>query len=172
MQSTCVWKNKKIFPCTQPSPLSTRLDRPLVCFASTVYYKQGCGSGYFVNRFRFYTYRFRFQQNLDSNGAWALSHLRTCWQAWLSKPAADDLQDTLLVKMIAKVSICQHGTATLFLHKTQPRKLSSTHIKRNSTYNNLTLAQGFLTWGAPPPPGVLKSISGGGGEKHICGGKR
>jgi len=29
---------------------------------------QGCGSGYFVNRFR-------FQQNLDSNRAWALSHL-------------------------------------------------------------------------------------------------
>jgi len=22
--------------------------------------KQGCGSGYFVNRFRFHTYRFRF----------------------------------------------------------------------------------------------------------------
>ena len=38
-------------------------------------YNQGCGSGYFVNRFRFHTYRFRFQQNLDSNRAWALSHL-------------------------------------------------------------------------------------------------
>ena len=36
---------------------------------------QGCGSGYFVNRFRFHTYRFRFQQNLGSNRAWALSHL-------------------------------------------------------------------------------------------------
>jgi len=43
---------------------------------------QGCGSDYFVNRFRFHTYRFRFrfhrlrfQQNLDSNRAWALSHL-------------------------------------------------------------------------------------------------
>ena len=45
---------------------------------------------------------------------------------------------------------------TLFLQKTQPRKLSSTHINTNSTYNNLTLAQGFLTWGAPK--GVLKSI--------------
>ena len=32
------------------------------------------------------------QQNLDSNRAWALSHLWTCWQAWLSKPAAYDLQ--------------------------------------------------------------------------------
>ena len=48
-------------------------------------FSQGCGSGYFVNRFR-------FQQNLDSNRAWALSHLWTCWQAWLSKPAAYDLQ--------------------------------------------------------------------------------
>ena len=53
---------------------------------------QGCGSGYFVNRFRFHTYRFRFHQNLDSNRAWALSHLWTCWQAWLSKTAAYDLQ--------------------------------------------------------------------------------
>ena len=55
-------------------------------------YNQGCRSGYFVNRFRFHTYRFRFQQNLDSNRAWALSHLWTCWQAWPSKPAAYDLQ--------------------------------------------------------------------------------
>jgi len=58
---------------------------------------QGCGSGYFINGFRFHTYRFRFhrfrfQQNLDSNRAWALSHLWTCWQAWLSKPATYDLQ--------------------------------------------------------------------------------
>ena len=52
---------------------------------------------------------------------------------------------TLLVKMIAYVSICQHGTATLFLQKTQSRKLSSTHINTNSTYNNLTLSQGFVT---------------------------
>jgi len=29
---------------------------------------QGCGNGHFVNRFR-------FQQNLDSDRAWALSHL-------------------------------------------------------------------------------------------------
>jgi len=29
---------------------------------------------------------------LDSNKAWTLSHLWTCWQAWLSKPAAYDLQ--------------------------------------------------------------------------------
>ena len=70
---------------------------------------------------------------------------------------------TLLVKMIAQVSICQHGTATLFLQKTQPGKLSSTHINTNSTYNILTLAQGFLTWGASPR---------GAGEGHICGGKR
>jgi len=53
---------------------------------------QGCGSSYVVNRFRFHTYRFRFQQNLDSNKARALSHLWTCWQAWLSKPAAYDWQ--------------------------------------------------------------------------------
>jgi len=46
----------------------------------------------------------------------------------------------LLVKMITEVSICQHGTAALLLQKTQPRKLSSTHINTNSTYNNLTLA--------------------------------
>jgi len=68
--------------------------------------------------------------------------------------------------------------------KTQPRKLSSTHINTNSTYNNLTLVQSFLTWGAPQgvlesisslgvhPQGLLKSISGGAGEGHICGGKR
>jgi len=57
-------------------------------------FNQGCGSGYFVNCFRFHTYRFRFrfQQNPDSNRAWALSHLWICWQAWLSKPAAYDLQ--------------------------------------------------------------------------------
>ena len=47
---------------------------------------------------------------------------------------------TLLVKMNAQVSICQHGIATLLLQKTQPRKLSSTHVSTNSTYNNLTLA--------------------------------
>ena len=57
---------------------------------------------------------------------------------------------TLLVKMITQVNICQYGTATLFLQKTQPRQLSSTHINTNSTYNNLTLAQGFLTWDALP----------------------
>jgi len=27
-----------------------------------------------------------------SKSAWTLSHLWTCWQAWLSKPAADNLQ--------------------------------------------------------------------------------
>jgi len=27
-----------------------------------------------------------------SNRAWTLSHLWTCWQAWLWKPAAYDLQ--------------------------------------------------------------------------------
>jgi len=27
-----------------------------------------------------------------SNRAWALFHLWTCWQAWLSKPSACDLQ--------------------------------------------------------------------------------
>jgi len=48
--------------------------------------------------------------------------------------------------MIAYVGICQHGTATLLLQKTQPRKLSSTHINTNSIYNNLTLAQWFLTF--------------------------
>jgi len=53
---------------------------------------------------------------------------------------------TLLVKMIASVSICQHGTATLLLQKTQPRKLSSIHINTNSTYSNLTLAQWLLTF--------------------------
>ena len=37
--------------------------------------KQECGSSYFVNRFRFHTYRFRFRQYLDLNRAWALSHL-------------------------------------------------------------------------------------------------
>jgi len=31
-------------------------------------------------------------QNLDSNKAWTLSHLWICWQAWLSKPEAYDLQ--------------------------------------------------------------------------------
>jgi len=31
-------------------------------------------------------------QSLDSSRAWTLSHLWTCWQAWLSKPAAYDLQ--------------------------------------------------------------------------------
>jgi len=31
-------------------------------------------------------------QSLDSNRTWTLSHLWTCWQAWLSKPAAYDLQ--------------------------------------------------------------------------------
>jgi len=47
---------------------------------------------------------------------------------------------TLLINMIAYLSICQHGTATLLLQKTQPSKLSSKHINTNSTYNNLTLA--------------------------------
>jgi len=31
-------------------------------------------------------------QRLCANRAWALSHLLTYWQAWLSKPAAYDLQ--------------------------------------------------------------------------------
>jgi len=35
---------------------------------------------------------------------------------------------------------------THLLQKTQPRKLSSTHINTNSTYNNLTSAQWFLTF--------------------------
>jgi len=34
---------------------------------------QGCGSGYFVNRFRFHKYRFRFQQSLDSIRTWTLT---------------------------------------------------------------------------------------------------
>jgi len=72
--------------------------------------------------------------------------------------------------MIPQVSICQHGTATLFSQKTQPRKLYSTHINTYSICNNLTLAQGFLTWGAPQ--WVLKSISGDAGEGHIFGDKR
>jgi len=50
---------------------------------------------------------------------------------------------TLLVKVIVYVSVCQHSTATLLLQKTQPRKLSSTHINTNNTYNNLILAQWF-----------------------------
>jgi len=37
----------------------------LVCF------NQGCWSGYFINRF--HTYRFRFQQSLDSSRAWTLA---------------------------------------------------------------------------------------------------
>jgi len=67
----------------------------------------------------------------------------------------------LLVKMTAKVNICQHGTATLFLQKTQPRKLSSTHINTNSIYNNLTSAQGFLTWGAPPGRAEINFLTWG-----------
>jgi len=35
--------------------------------------KQGCGSGYFVNRFHIYRFRFRFQQSLDSIRAWTLT---------------------------------------------------------------------------------------------------
>jgi len=38
-------------------------------------YNQGCGSSYFVNHFRFHTYRFHFQQSLESNKAWTLCHL-------------------------------------------------------------------------------------------------
>jgi len=57
---------------------------------ATASFNQAFGSGYFVNRF--HIHRFRFQRNLDSNRAWALSHLWTWWQAWLSKPAAYDLQ--------------------------------------------------------------------------------
>jgi len=34
---------------------------------------QGCGSGCFVNHFRFRIYRFRFQQSLDSIRAWTLT---------------------------------------------------------------------------------------------------
>jgi len=67
--------------------------------AGRLHFDQGCGSGYFVNRFRFNTYHFHFrtyhfcfQQNLDFIRAWTLSHLWTCWQAWLSKPTAYDLQ--------------------------------------------------------------------------------
>ena len=137
---------------------------------------QGCGSGCFVNRF--HTYRFRFQQHLDSIRAWTLTEpgLHLIYEL-ADKHDYQNQQltiykGTLLVKMIAKVSICQHGTATLFLQKTQPRKLSSTHINTNSTYNNLTFARGFLRWGASPPQEVLKSISGGAGEGEICGGKR
>jgi len=56
---------------TNLSPSPGRTEKPGLT------YNQGCGSGYFVNRFRFHTYcfLFRFQQNLDSNRAWALSHL-------------------------------------------------------------------------------------------------
>ena len=49
----------------------------------------------------------------------------------------------------------------MFLQKTQPRKLSSTHINTNSTYNNLTLAQGFLTWGAPPGGAEINLLTWG-----------
>jgi len=35
---------------------------------------------------------------------------------------------------------------SLLFQKTQPKKLSSIHINTNSTYNNLTLAQWFLTF--------------------------
>jgi len=112
---------------------------------------QGCGSGYFVNRFRFHAqrfrfHRFRFQQSLDSIRAWTLTEPGL----YLIYERSDkhDYQNqkltmykgTSLVKMIVYVNICQHGTATQLLQKTQPRKLSSTHISTNSTYNNLTLA--------------------------------
>jgi len=50
-------------------------EQPQVLLIESLCNNQGCGSGYFVNRFRFHTYRFHFQQNLDSNRAWALSHL-------------------------------------------------------------------------------------------------
>jgi len=66
------------------------------------------------------------------------------------------------------------------LNKIQPRKLSSTHINTNSTYNDLTLAQAFLTWGAPPggaeinfltwgaPPGAAEiSFRGCWGRTHM-----
>ena len=60
---------------------------------------------------------------------------------------------TLLVKKLVSVTTV---LLLCFYKKTQHRKLSSTHINTNSTYNNLTLAQGFLTWAAPQR---VKSIS-------------
>jgi len=103
---------------------------------------QGCGSGYFVNRCR----RFRFQQSLDSIRAWTLTEpgLYLIYELAdghdYQNPQLTIYKGTLLVKMIAYVSICHHGTATLLLQKTQPTKLSSKHINTNSSYNNLTLA--------------------------------
>ena len=64
----------------------------------------------------------------------------------------------------------------MFLQKTQPRKLSSTHINTNSTYNNQTLAQGFLTWGAPPGGAEINFLTWGappgGAEINSRGGWR
>jgi len=110
---------------------------------------QGCGSGYFVNRFRFHTcrfHRFRFQQSLDSIRAWTYLIYELSEKHDYQNQQLTIYKGALLVKMIAYVGICQHGTATLLLQKTQPRKLSSTHINTNSIYNNLTLAQWFLTF--------------------------
>jgi len=42
-----------------------------LCCSVELSCNQGCGSGYFVNRFRFH--RFRFQQSLDSIRAWTIT---------------------------------------------------------------------------------------------------
>jgi len=74
-------------------------------------FKQGCGSGYFVNcfryRFYFHTYRFHFQQSLDSIRTWALTEpgLYPIYEL-ADKHDYQNQQltiykDTLLVKMIA-----------------------------------------------------------------------
>jgi len=45
------------------------------CQSLPVYGDQGCGSGYFVNRFRFHTYRFRFHQQKNEKTTVDLSRL-------------------------------------------------------------------------------------------------
>jgi len=68
---------------------------------------QGCGSGYFVNRFRFHTYRFRFQQHLDSIRICTLSEPGLYLIYELADKHGYQNQEltiykgTLLVKMIA-----------------------------------------------------------------------
>jgi len=57
---------------------------------------QGCGSGYFVNRFRFHTYRFRFQQNLDS-----ISSMNLLASMTIITSSLRFYKGTLLVKMIS-----------------------------------------------------------------------
>jgi len=57
---------------------------------------QGCGSGYFVNHFRFHTYRFCFQQNLGSYLIYELADKHDYQNQQLTI-----YKGTLLVKMIA-----------------------------------------------------------------------